>query len=90
MDYNNQHKICRVCLEEGAITSIYSTEFAMTPSVMMMICAKVRINKNDGLPSSICNNCFYRLGIAYSFKDLCENSEIRLRQYLGLMDKAYL
>ncbi|XP_030384325.1 zinc finger protein 205 [Scaptodrosophila lebanonensis] len=88
MDYNI-HKICRVCLEEGAQTSIYSTEFAMMPSAMMMMCAKIRVYKTDGLPAVICNNCIYRLGVAYHFKQECENSDIRLRQYLGLHDRGY-
>lgn len=46
MDYNI-HKICRVCLEEVnpiSVTSIYSTDFAMMPSVMLMQCAKIRVN----------------------------------------------
>jgi len=43
MDYNI-HKICRVCLEElHPVTSIYSTDFAMMPSVMLMQCAKIRV-----------------------------------------------
>ncbi|XP_055681295.1 zinc finger protein 195-like [Lutzomyia longipalpis] len=88
MDYNT-NKLCRVCLEEGVLTSIFNTEFSMTPSDMIQMCAKVKIFKNDGMPAVICNNCIYRLGVAYHFKQQCENSDIRLRQYLGLMDKAY-
>ncbi|TMW47296.1 hypothetical protein DOY81_007632 [Sarcophaga bullata] len=88
MDYN-LHKICRVCLKEGALTSIYSTEFSMMPSTMLMLCAKIRVYKKDGLPEVICNNCIYRLGVAYHFKQECENSDIRLRQYLGLSDRGY-
>ncbi|XP_005180691.1 zinc finger protein 774 [Musca domestica] len=87
MDYN-LHKICRICLKEGVpCTSIYSTEFSMMPSSMMMMCAKIRVYKKDGLPEVICNNCIYRLGVAYHFKQECENSDIRLRQYLGLPDR---
>ncbi|KAI9581380.1 zinc finger protein 628 [Glossina fuscipes] len=88
MDYN-VHKICRVCLKEGALTSIYSNEFSMMPSTMLMLCAKVRVFKKDGLPEVICNNCIYRLGVAYHFKQECENSDLRLRQYLGLSDSGY-
>ncbi|XP_067623463.1 zinc finger protein 32 [Eurosta solidaginis] len=88
MDYNI-HKICRVCLEEGALTSIYSTEFAMMPCTMLMMCAKIRVYKSDGMPAVICNNCIYRLGVAYHFKQECENSDMRLRQYLGLQDRGY-
>lgn len=113
MDYNiNINKICRVCLEENALTSIFHTEFAMIPAEMLMLCAKVRVSsiqhfsfeqfpfkwklifslqvyKNDGLPPVICNNCLYRLGVAYHFKQQCENSDLRLRSYLGILDKGY-
>lgn len=41
------------------------------------------------MPGVICNNCIYRLGVAYHFKQQAENSDLRLRQYFGLMDKAY-
>lgn len=44
MDYNiNINKICRVCLEESVLTSIFNTEFAMMPAEMMMLCAKVKV-----------------------------------------------
>lgn len=90
MDYNiNINKICRVCLEESVLTSIFNTDFAMVPSEMMMLCAKVRVYKNDGLPPVICNNCIYRLGAAYHFKQQCENSDLRLRSYLGILDKGF-
>lgn len=45
--------------------------------------------KNDGLPPVICNNCIYRLGAAYHFKQQCENSDLRLRSYLGILDKGF-
>ncbi|XP_055298839.1 zinc finger protein 567 [Sitodiplosis mosellana] len=90
MDYNiNINKICRVCLEENVLTSIFNTEFAMIPAEMLMLCAKVKVYKNDGLPPVICNNCIYRLGAAYHFKQQCENSDLRLRSYLGILDKGY-
>lgn len=34
----------------------------------------------------ICNNCIYRLGVAFHFKQECENSDLRLRQYLGILE----
>lgn len=44
MDYNiNINKICRVCLEENVLTSIFNTEFAMIPAEMLMLCAKVKV-----------------------------------------------
>lgn len=46
MDYNtaiNINKICRICLEENALTSVFNTEFAMIPAEMLMLCAKVKV-----------------------------------------------
>lgn len=38
MDYNiNINKICRVCLEEGVLTSIFNMEFAMMPGEEMKL-----------------------------------------------------
>lgn len=48
-----------------------------------------QVYKNDGLPPVICNNCIYRLGAAYHFKQQCENSDLRLRSYLGILDKGF-
>lgn len=36
------------------------------------------------MPNAVCNNCIYRLGVAYHFKQQCENSDMRLKQYLGI------
>lgn len=47
-----------------------------------------KVSKHDGMPAVICNNCIYRLGVAYHFKQQCENSDLRLKQYLGI-DKEY-
>lgn len=47
-----------------------------------------QVSKHDGMPNAVCNNCIYRLGVAYHFKQQCENSDMRLKQYLGI-DKDY-
>ncbi|XP_055597159.1 zinc finger protein 271 [Uranotaenia lowii] len=89
MDYNIS-RLCRVCLEEGVFTSIFSTELvAMAPADMLVMCANIKVSKNDGLPTTICNNCMYRLGVAFHLKQQCENSDMRLRQYIGLMTGVY-
>lgn len=44
MDYNiNIHKICRVCLEEGALSSIFHTDYTVLPAEMIVFCAKVKV-----------------------------------------------
>uniref|UniRef100_A0A182NZW0 Uncharacterized protein n=1 Tax=Anopheles epiroticus TaxID=199890 RepID=A0A182NZW0_9DIPT len=83
MDYNIS-RLCRVCLEEGVFTSIFSTELVpMAPANMLVMCANIKVSRDDGLPSTICNNCMYRLGVAFHLKQQCENSDMRLRQYMN-------
>jgi hypothetical protein len=80
--YNN--KVCRVCLEEGIFTSLFSADFAISPFVMLQT-LNLRVFENDpNVPIGICNNCYYRLSLAYHFKQQCESSEVRLRQYFGI------
>lgn len=37
------NKICRVCLEEGMLVSIYSTEYAISPLDMIVVCTNVKV-----------------------------------------------
>lgn len=37
------NKICRVCLEEGLLISIYSTEYAISPFDMIVVCTNVKV-----------------------------------------------
>ncbi|CAG9785554.1 unnamed protein product [Diatraea saccharalis] len=78
------NKICRICLEEGVMSSIFMKNFNLSLSDMIEYCSVIKISKNDGLPEQMCSNCIYKLGIAYHFKQTCESADLRLRQYLGL------
>lgn len=82
--YRLNNKVCRVCLEEGIFTSIFSAEFAVPPASMLQS-LDLKIYESDlNLPVGICNNCYYRLSLAYHFKQQCETSDLRLRQYFGI------
>lgn len=82
--YRLNNKVCRVCLEEGIFTSIFSADFAISPFVMFSL-LNLRVYESDpNLPIGICNNCYYRLSLAYHFKQQCESSDLRLRQYFGI------
>ncbi|KAL4704355.1 hypothetical protein ACJJTC_010740 [Scirpophaga incertulas] len=79
------NKICRICLEEGVLSSIFTKNFNLSLCDMIEYCCNIKITKNDGLPEQMCSNCIYKLGIAYHFKQTYESADLRLRQYLGLM-----
>lgn len=38
----------------------------------------------DGLPNQICTQCLQSVNKAYSFKQLCEKSDVTLRNYLNI------
>ncbi|XP_063395404.1 zinc finger protein 675-like isoform X2 [Cydia fagiglandana] len=78
------NKICRICLEEGVLSSVFTKNFNISLCDMIEYCCNVKIGKNDGLPEQLCSNCIYKLGVAYHFKQTCESADVRLRQYLGL------
>ncbi|KAJ8721624.1 hypothetical protein PYW07_002399 [Mythimna separata] len=78
------NKICRICLEEGVLSSVFTKNYNISLCDMVEYCCNIKISKDDGLPEQMCSNCIYKLGIAYHFKQTCESADIRLRQYLGL------
>ncbi|CAG9854528.1 unnamed protein product [Phyllotreta striolata] len=71
-------KICRVCLNEGIMMSIFKVNI----SKKLMSLAPIQVWQNDGLPTQICNKCSAKLHISFQFKKLCEKSDSKLRQYL--------
>lgn len=39
--------------------------------------------EGDGFPNQICSQCLQMVSRAYSFKQLCEKSDLSLRQYIN-------
>lgn len=70
-------KICRACLKEGNMMSIFKVHI----NKKLMACASVQAWQNDGLPSQICNKCVAKLHISFQFKKQCEKSDSMLRQW---------
>ncbi|KAF2896587.1 hypothetical protein ILUMI_09589 [Ignelater luminosus] len=56
---------------------------AMRLAEMIMGFSGVQIENGDGLPTLICLQCVHQANRAFSFKQLCEQSDANLRQYLG-------
>lgn len=83
----NIHNICRVCLEKGnspaRLTPIFDPIKPPHFPNLIMACASVNIVQNDGFPSLICSKCIAKLHVAYQFKQTCETSDAKLRQYFN-------
>ncbi|KRT78247.1 zinc-finger associated domain containing protein [Oryctes borbonicus] len=90
LDFNN---VCRTCKNESPeMKSLYyrdSESGKENPRLdeMLMACASVQVNKDDGLPKLICRSCFVQLKNAYSFKKQCEKTDIFLRDYVKNLQK---
>ncbi|KAF7287155.1 hypothetical protein GWI33_002526 [Rhynchophorus ferrugineus] len=82
------NKLCRTCLTENdEMRSVFvpdeSTGQNMTIADMLMNFTNVQVINEDGLPPLVCLQCILQISRAFSFKQLCEQSDTNLRQYLG-------
>lgn len=82
-------KVCRICLTESPqMQSLFLTEennrLGTYRSVdLIMAFSNVQIRAGDGLPELICLACAEQANSLYLFKQLCEQSDVNLRIYLG-------
>ncbi|KAL1494678.1 hypothetical protein ABEB36_010243 [Hypothenemus hampei] len=84
MEKLNFKKICRICMNEGSMMSLFKV--SMYKKVMAI--ASIQVWPNDGLPSQICTRCASKLHIAFQLKKQCERSDLKLRQYQAVVPQA--
>lgn len=46
-----------------------------------------KVQEGDGLPAYICQRCISKLNVAFHFKNTCESSDRKLRQYLEQLQR---
>uniref|UniRef100_A0A182YFC9 Uncharacterized protein n=1 Tax=Anopheles stephensi TaxID=30069 RepID=A0A182YFC9_ANOST len=81
------NKICRLCLQElqdGSFLDIFTMNLPVSPLAMLSRCVTIEIYEKDGLPSAMCNNCYYQLETAFEFRNRCESSDRKLRVYQNI------
>ncbi|KAF2904319.1 hypothetical protein ILUMI_01847 [Ignelater luminosus] len=84
--------MCRTCLsEESIMISVFDTvdntdsntnNQSSIISEMLMSCTSLQVLEGDGLPDQVCLQCVHYITKAFSFKQLCEQSDATLRQLL--------
>ncbi|KAJ8942097.1 hypothetical protein NQ318_013386 [Aromia moschata] len=74
-------RLCRTCLSEKNVEELRCL-FDNSLEAQLAEVTAVKIERNDGLPSHICNDCYFTLNIAVNFKDQCQKSESELRSAL--------
>ncbi|GLV37810.1 Parkin Interacting Substrate [Carabus blaptoides fortunei] len=85
-------EVCFVgtCLtHEGDMCSIFYKNETLASRLFDMItaCSSVQIVENDGLPSQMCSQCVHSVTQAFSFRQLCERSDSKLRSYLSRRER---
>ncbi|XP_077295991.1 uncharacterized protein LOC143918146 [Arctopsyche grandis] len=68
---------CRLCLSPAATVSVFEGE--EPPLIRIWVCCQLQVEKNDGLPHSICLLCTYKLESFAKFKLMCEQTDKILR-----------
>ncbi|XP_077301805.1 uncharacterized protein LOC143922448 isoform X2 [Arctopsyche grandis] len=80
-------RVCRSCLREASPMHQLSTpgcDRTELPLAQMLVSVlMLQISENDGLPYQICSHCTYQLSSAFTFKQMCQESDKRLKQYLS-------
>ncbi|KRT78819.1 zinc-finger associated domain containing protein, partial [Oryctes borbonicus] len=75
--------VCRVCLKmhEERYNIFEHSEHNRLLADMVIEIISIQVLKDDGLPKTICTNCFERLKEAYDFKTLAVESNEKLRSF---------
>ncbi|XP_022904694.1 zinc finger protein 271-like [Onthophagus taurus] len=77
-------KICRSCMTETPEAKNVFENCMIDQTFLiadvLMACASVVVNVEDGLPKRICSICEDKLSVAYLFKQQCEKADNTLRE----------
>lgn len=83
MKFNVTWNVCRVCLEEGHLSSIFEKDDnEITISDKIFDCANIKIERNSNLPEQICKKCVAYLNVAYKFRTICRRSDNILESFI--------
>lgn len=79
-------RICRFCMTQAEpLSNMYSRENRLKSSaplpLQIMSCVSIEVFTNDGMPSTICDDCRMLMEHCYRFKQMCKKSDTALRQY---------
>ncbi|XP_059621870.1 zinc finger protein 271-like isoform X2 [Phlebotomus argentipes] len=79
----NLEKLCRLCLkEDDDVRSIFADENGQTFNEIIMTCAQIQVQENDGMPNQVCGMCKVQVQSAFAFRKRTEENDISLRAYM--------
>ncbi|XP_058447165.1 zinc finger protein 184-like isoform X2 [Malaya genurostris] len=87
-------RICRFCLtQQEPLSDIFSSNPTISRSgggskskttpltLQIMACVSIEVYKDDGMPSTICDNCRHLMDHSYNFKQICKKADTLLKSY---------
>nr|CAD7440330.1 unnamed protein product [Timema bartmani] len=79
--------VCRLCMtNKGIMLPLFEEgkSGCRTPlSCRIMSFVRIEILPGDGLPAQVCHKCVFQINTSYDFIQVCENSDMKLRQFLA-------
>ncbi|KNC26832.1 hypothetical protein FF38_12994 [Lucilia cuprina] len=88
---NTRWLICRICLkgENKKLYNIFEpiseeeiADLGTTLQDKIELCGAIKLKYQKNLPNRICNRCVLLLRAAYKFRDLCQQSQNQLQQFI--------
>ncbi|KAM7361405.1 uncharacterized protein ACRADG_011725 [Cochliomyia hominivorax] len=89
---NTRWLICRICLksENKKLYNIFEpisdeeiADLGTTLQDKIELCGDIKLQQQLNLPNRICNRCVLLLRAAYKFRDLCQQSQNQLSQFIA-------
>ncbi|KXJ78946.1 hypothetical protein RP20_CCG002889 [Aedes albopictus] len=79
-------RVCRTCLTEKEKEQLKDL-FQFSLDETLMACVNITIEESDGLPCHICLECLQEVERIVSFRQMCERSDVAIR---NLIDKSVI
>ncbi|XP_055921378.1 transcription factor Ouib-like [Eupeodes corollae] len=81
---------CRICLkaDEGSEMEL-PFELILEESILLNkieICGGIKLELREDLPKKVCSKCVTSLNISYEFRDLCQTTDLKLKEMLDSKD----
>ncbi|XP_004925110.1 myoneurin [Bombyx mori] len=88
MDFST---VCRMCLSTENLTPIFENSFnEIDYSTTVYIITGIKVERNDGLPQNICEECFTKINGILKFREACKIVEYQLIQLKNKLQKSEL
>ncbi|KAJ9601454.1 hypothetical protein L9F63_000371 [Diploptera punctata] len=92
---SNINELCRLCLsKDSGILPIFDEEENGNNSVPLafriLACVSIEVSMSDVLPKHICQNCLSQVNSWHIFKQVCDSSQITLKEWMIRLEQGQI